>query len=113
MTAKILCVAALIFAGHAHAAAARTELVQGWKLRSVSPRPALDAALLKEAAGAPANGEWLPVARMPAMVHDVLLAAGRIEQPWLPGAAEKCRWVAERDWLYAVTIPSPGASREV
>ena len=47
------------------------------------------------------------------MVHDVLLAADKIEQPWLPGAAEKCRWVAERDWLYAVTIPCPGASREV
>ena len=38
------------------------------------------------------------------MVHDVLVAAGKIEQPWLPGAAEKCRWGAARDWLYAVNF---------
>jgi hypothetical protein len=113
MTAKYLCVATLIFAGIAQAAAGRTELAQGWKIRSISPRAALDAPLLEEAATAPASAGWLPVARMPAMVHDVLLAAGKIEEPWLPGAAEKCRWVAERDWLYANTFPSPGASREV
>lgn len=113
MTTKDVCVAALIFAGAAHAAAGRTELAQGWKIRSVSPRAALDAPLLEEAVSTPASGGWLPVAHMPAMVHDVLLAAAKIEQPWLPGAAEKCRWVAERDWLYAVTIPSPGTSREV
>jgi len=113
MTAKHLCAAALIFAGAVHAAVGRTELDRGWKIRSVSPRVALDAPLLEEAVSTLASGGWLPVARMPAMVQDVLLAAGQIEQPWLPGAAEKCRWVAERDWLYAVTIPSPGASREV
>jgi hypothetical protein len=113
MTAKDLCVAALIFAGAAHAATGRTEIAQGWKIRSVSPRAALDAPLLEEAVSTPAAAGWLPVAHMPAMVHDVLLAAGKIEQPWLPGAAEKCRWVAESDWLYAVTIPSPGTSRKV
>ncbi len=78
MRAKDLCVAALIFAASAHAASGRTELAQGWKLRSMSPRAALDAPLLKEAAGSQANGEWMPVARMLAMVHDVLLAAGRV-----------------------------------
>ena len=112
MIVKNLCVVAMIFAGAAHAAAGRIELAQGWKIRPVDPRAALDAPLLDEATRTPAGAGWLPVARMPAMVHDVLLAAGKIEEPWLPGRAAKCRWVAERDWLYAATFPSPDASRE-
>jgi transposase len=51
----------------AHAAAGRTELAQGWKIRSVSPRAALDAPLLEEAASTPAAAGWMPVVRMPAM----------------------------------------------
>jgi beta-galactosidase/beta-glucuronidase len=46
---------------------------------------------------------------MPAMVHDVLLAAKKIETPWLPGRAKACRWVAEKDWVYAVSF---GASTD-
>ena len=38
---------------------------------------------------------------MPSMVHDVLLRHGAIEEPWLPGRAAKCQWVAEKDWVYA------------
>ncbi len=43
---------------------------------------------------------------MPAMVHDVLVAAGRIRTPWLPGAAAECTWVAEKDWVYALRFPA-------
>jgi len=38
------------------------------------------------------------------MVHDVLLAHGKIEEPWLPGGTEKCFWTGERDWVYALTF---------
>ena len=50
---------------------------------------------------------------MPAMVHDVLLAHGKIEEPWLPGGTEKCFWTGERDWVYALKFSAqPGrASR--
>ncbi len=37
---------------------------------------------------------------MPAQVHDVLLASGMIEDPMRLGAAERCLWVSERDWVY-------------
>ncbi len=112
MILRDLVIAVLVFAGTSHAAVGRIDLAQGWKIRSVEPRTAVDAPMLAEAARPPVDAGWLPAAKMPAMVHDVLLSAGKIQQPWLPGAAEKCRWVAERDWLYAVTFPSPGASRE-
>jgi hypothetical protein len=36
------------------------------------------------------------------MVHDVLLAHGKIEEPWLPGGTEKCFWVGGLDWVYAL-----------
>jgi len=46
---------------------------------------------------------------MPAMVHDVLLAHGKIEEPWLPGGTEKCFWTGERDWVYALKFSArPG-----
>jgi len=47
---------------------------------------------------------WLQIARMPAMVHDVLLAHGVIETPWRPGQAAACRWVAESDWVYTCSF---------
>lgn len=105
------CLAALLFAAGANAAVERTQLTGEWKIRALAPRRALDAAALEEAARMPAP-EWIAVPRMPAMVHDVLVAAGKIEQPWLPGAAEKCRWVAERDWLYAVNFTAPAGGGE-
>jgi beta-mannosidase len=71
-------------------------LTEDWKLR---PLPA--GAVFDPSAAEPANeADWLPVARMPAMVHDVLVQLGRIEPPWMPGRAEACLWVAESDWLY-------------
>jgi beta-mannosidase len=73
-----------------------SELRLGWSLRSVEPGTALTPELLTATEG------WLPVAAMPAMVPDVLLAHGKIEAPWLPGGTEKCFWMGERDWVYAL-----------
>jgi hypothetical protein len=79
-----------------------TGLSQGWALKSVVPQAELNAAFLKEAQLAAATDGWLPIANMPAMVHDVLLTHGKIEAPWLPGGTEKCSWVAGLDWVYAL-----------
>ena len=88
------------------------ELARGWKIKSVPPCTTLDAALLAEAEQAPEAGGWLAARSMPAMVHDILLAHGKIEPAWLPGRAEKCRWVAEQDWLYAARFAADRPERE-
>ncbi|UCF17432.1 MAG: hypothetical protein JSW59_08205, partial [Phycisphaerales bacterium] len=79
----------------------RVEIAKGWRIKCIKPQKSLDAALLAEAADGTAT-DWLAASTMPAMIHDILLEHGKIEIPWLPGAAEKCQWVAERDWVYAV-----------
>src|SRR5512135_80926 len=79
-----------------------TELLRGWSLKSIEPQADLTAEFLSQAGRAAAADGWLPIAAMPAMVHDVLLAHGKIEEPWLPGGTEKCFWTRERDWVYAL-----------
>jgi len=79
-----------------------TELAKDWKLKEIEPRASLDAAVLAEAEQADEAQGWLGAPAMPAMIHDVLLARGKIDPPWLPGGTEKCLWVADRDWIYAV-----------
>jgi beta-galactosidase/beta-glucuronidase len=88
---------------------ARIELAQGWRLKSIEPQTDFTAEFLGQAERAPANDGWLPVTAMPAMVHDVLLAHGKIAEPWLPGGTEKCFWTGERDWVYALKFSArPG-----
>jgi len=114
MTRVTVCLATAILGAVDGAPLERVELSQGWKIKSLAPAASLDAGILGAAARAAESEAWLPVAVMPAMVHDVLLAHGKIEQPWLPGRAEKCRWVAERDWIYAVRFKAgrpSGAAR--
>lgn len=102
-----------LVAGSSHATIGfkQKELAEGWRVKSISPRASLDPSLLTEAASGRGEG-WFGVAQMPAMVHDVLLAQGRIEEPWLPGRAEKCQWVAEQDWLYATTFSADAKNHE-
>jgi beta-mannosidase len=76
-------------------------LDRGWAMKLIEPASCLSSAQL-DAAAAPSGDDWLSIARMPAMVHTVLHEHARIETPWLPGRAESCRWVAEKDWIYAV-----------
>jgi hypothetical protein len=49
---------------------------------------------------------WL-AARLPAQVHDVLLAHGRIRDPHVGKNAAEAAWVGDRDWAYACTFDSP------
>jgi beta-galactosidase/beta-glucuronidase len=83
------------------------ELRQGWSLKSIESQTDLTAEFLSQAERAPTSDGWLPVAAMPAMVHDVLLAHGKIEEPWLPGGTEKCYWMGDRDWVYALRFSAP------
>ena len=49
-----------------------------WKLKSISPRESLDAAILTEAERAEEGDGWLNALKMPAMVHDILLQNEKI-----------------------------------
>ena len=88
----------------------RIELSQSWRIKSLAPTEALNAATLADAANPDSSG-WLPVKTMPAMVHDILLSHGKIEEPWLPGRAEQVRWVAEKDWLYTLNFTAADPAR--
>ena len=78
------------------------EITRGWKIKSLAPQASLDVAFLAAVSRGQSSEEWTEVGAMPATVHDILLRQGKIEDPWLPGGTEKCFWVAQQDWIYAV-----------
>jgi hypothetical protein len=79
-------------------------LSQGWFLREVE---AADLARVALAEGlGKLDSDWLTVA-MPAQVHDVLLAHGKIPDPRIGRNAAQSAWVAERNWAYACRFKSP------
>lgn len=90
----------------------RFELSRGWKIKSIPPQASLTAATLKEAEQASDIDGWLAAGAMPATVHDILLRQRKIEAPWLPGGTEKCFWVGEQDWVYAVPFVVEEQGRE-
>jgi beta-mannosidase len=90
----------------------RIEIASGWAVKSFEPSAALDGAIIAEAEIAGRGEEWLAVGEMPAMVHDILLRQGKIENPLLPRGLEKCAWVATKDWVYAVQFPAGALTAE-
>ena len=52
-----------------------------------------------------AETDWMP-ASVPGGVHDALLAAGRIVDPYFDRNEGAVRWVEERDWWYRATVPA-------
>ena len=81
-----------------------TTLTEGWHVRQLEPGD-YDVAELAREGRAPGD-EWL-AARMPAQVHDVLLAHSLIPDPHGGKNAAECAWVGEKDWAYATTFPTP------
>ena len=81
-----------------------TVLAEKWFVKQLdADRP--DVAALTREAAAP-DAAWLP-ARMPAQVHDVLLAHGKIPDPRVGKNAAESAWVGEKDWAYACVFKSP------
>jgi len=82
----------------------RVVLKDGWCVKQLeTDRPAVDD--LTRSLGDPADG-WMN-ATMPAQVHDVLLAHGRIADPHIGRNAMDCAWVGEKDWVYACRFATP------
>ena len=81
-----------------------TSLSDGWWIKQLDgPDP--DVAALSAQVRAPGD-DWLP-ATMPAQVHDVLLAHGRIPDPRIGKNAAESAWVGEKDWAYGCVFTSP------
>ncbi|KAF4907852.1 Beta-mannosidase B [Colletotrichum fructicola] len=53
---------------------------------------------------------WLPVAKVPSEVHVDLLANKKIPDPFLDMNELAVQWVAEKDWVYRTTFPTPSSS---
>jgi beta-mannosidase len=51
------------------------------------------------------EADWLP-AIVPGGVHEALLAAGRIPDPYFDRNERTVRWVEERDWWFRTQIPT-------
>ncbi len=83
---------------------ARIVLTKGWHVRQLETDDPDIAALTREAARP--DDAWM-AAEMPAQVHDILLAHGRIPDPRIGRNAAECAWVGEEDWAYACTFTSP------
>ncbi|WP_306204611.1 glycoside hydrolase family 2 protein [Actinoplanes sp. RD1] len=54
------------------------------------------------------GARWIP-AVVPGGVHESLLAAGRIENPYYDRNEDSVRWIEERDWWFRTTFPRPDA----
>jgi len=75
---------------------------QGWKIKSIDPVKSLNSAIFSEIVEAKEVNGWLQLPSAPAMPHEVLLYYKKIEEPWKPFGVEKCFWVSQKDWIYAV-----------
>ncbi len=77
------------------------KLKYNWRVKCIEPTDRLSRAQLEALGNEGAEGEdgWY-AAQMPMQIQDVLIEAGVIENPAETGNAEKCLWVAEKDWIY-------------
>ncbi len=84
-----------------------TTLTENWYIKQLDgDKP--DIAGLTRSISSP-DSTWL-IARMPAQVHDVLLAHGRISDPHVGRNAAESAWVGEKDWACACVFTSPARS---
>lgn len=85
-------------------------LRDNWHVKQLVGDQVDPAALSREALSP--DGTWL-ASRMPAQVHDVLLAHGKISDPRIGKNAADSAWVGEEDWAYACTFPTPQGAGQV
>lgn len=82
----------------------KIDLDQGWTLRSLEPVDSSSPVILSQAVADVRSQDWIPADPIPAMVQDILLQTGRIEEPWLPGRAREYQWIGESDWIYRTSF---------
>jgi Glycosyl hydrolases family 2/Ig-fold domain/Mannosidase Ig/CBM-like domain len=101
-TLWFLCAATLDHA--AEPAGRQIALREGWLVKQLKTDTPDVGALARESASP--DKTWL-AARLPAQVHDVLLAHGLIPDPHVSTNATASAWVGEKDWAYVCRFPTP------
>jgi hypothetical protein len=81
-------------------------LQESWKITPAEAK-IIDSSFLTSA-----KTEWLSIPKMPAMPHGVLLHHKKIEEPWKPFGMEKCYWVSQNDWVYALNFKADDLQTE-
>ncbi len=89
-----------------------TLLSEGWKIKALDPVRSLSPGQLAEMDLADESMGWLNIPSVPAMPHRILLHHKKIEEPWKPLGMEKCYWVSQKDWVYAVKFKADNPSGE-
>lgn len=74
------------------------ELSGGWQVKQLEPT-GISGGKSLEPLKLDADARWF-YADMPAQVHEILLREGLIDNPRVVDNIEKCKWVAEKDWVY-------------
>jgi beta-mannosidase len=75
------------------------ELTSGWQLRQRNPSQALE--LDRDAA------EGWYHATVPGTVHEALMAADRLQDPFIGMNEEGAQWIGESDWIYRCSFQVP------
>ncbi|MBI4876848.1 MAG: hypothetical protein HY822_19600 [Acidobacteria bacterium] len=91
--------AVLACAVPAYAVRSRTVLAEGWRVKQLEPGTGDPARLAPDSS-------WM-AARMPAQVHEILLAKGLISDPRVSRNAAQSAWVGQKEWAYACQFKSP------
>lgn len=73
-----------------------------WKLKDFAPGEGVASRVYTEQFDA---GDWTDIP-VPGDVHQVLIAAGRIEDPFYDRNEDTCAWMEEREWWYRISFDS-------
>ncbi len=74
-----------------------------WKLQDYAPGAGTQAGAFQEAFD---DTAWIDIPA-PGDVHQALIDAGRIEDPFYDRNEAKCAWVEDREWWYRLTLAAP------
>ena len=59
----------------------------------------------------PADAQWVP-AVIPGGVHESLMAAGLLADPYVDQNEDAARWVEDRTWWYRIPVPAPATTQD-
>jgi beta-mannosidase len=79
-------------------------LADGWKVHDFVPGEGLAAGAQLESHP---DNDWLPIG-VPGDVHQVMIGAGRIPDPFYDRNETACEWMEQREWWYRLTFEDHG-----
>src|SRR5437867_11326306 len=73
-----------------------------WKLKDFAPGEGLARQVFTEQFD---TSDWIDISA-PGDVHQALIEAGRIEDPFYDRNEDKCAWMERREWWYRISFES-------